>query len=136
MAIADILNKGVKVILDKERTLMYPMTAMGYLADVYGSVGEAFEAFAKVMPSSEAGKKTWKLTASIITTLNHFVVAGLRAEDPSITFEEVGTILNMANMPSAIAAVGETIRTWMPIPTKPAIEGLKEGADPSLPRPE
>ena len=125
MAIDNVLQKGVKVTLDKERTITYPMLAMGYLADVYGSIGEAFEAFQSVTPKAKPGTgkdkgkqvaESWKLDMKAIKVITHFITAGLLAEDETITFAEVSMVLDMNNMSDAITAVSTALMAYMPKP--------------------
>jgi hypothetical protein len=119
MAIEDILQRGVKVTLDRERVLMYPMYAMAYLAEQYGSVMEAFKAFQNLVPK---GKAAWGLDGESIKLLSHFLVAGLMTEDETITFKEVQKVLDMNNMAEAVTAVSEAMQKYLP--------QVKEGTTP------
>ena len=114
MGIENVLpEKGVKVTLDKERFLCFPMSAMGYLAEVYGGVIEAFSAFQEIMPKS-GDMTAWKLDKKTIDTLCHFVTAGMKTEDEDVTFRKVSTLLDMRNIGEVIKAVSEALRMYMP----------------------
>jgi len=113
MAVDNILQRGVKVTLDRERTLTYPMSAMAYLAEQYGSIVDTFTAFSKVMPSGK-GAATWRMDLETIKTIIHFTTAGLLADDPTITYAEVAQLIDMTNMGDVINAVAQALTAYMP----------------------
>lgn len=110
MAVENILKKGVKVTLDRERTLAYPMVAVAYLAEHYGDVVEAFTVFRSALPA--VGTK--KMELKTIQTLGRFLTAGLLADDPTITYDEVMLMLDMENMMAAVAAASEALTAYLP----------------------
>lgn len=113
----NVLQKGVKVTLDKSRTIAYPMSAMAYLAEVYGSVVDAFNAFQSIMPKpgdDGTDQGMFKLDLKTIEVLVHFVTAGFQAEDPDLTFQDVKALIDLNNFNEVMEAVTKALVAYMP----------------------
>ena len=73
-----------KVMLDKERNLIYDLNAFEELEELYGSLDGAFIAF---------GSGTHK-----IRNLKRFLFAGLVHEDEALTVKSVGKLIGYSNV--------------------------------------
>jgi hypothetical protein len=107
MSVDIVSPKKIKVILDKERTLFYPMGAYRALAKEYGSVGAALAKFSNV-----EGLRI--LDLETLDVIIAWVWAGLKHEDKGITQETVGDILTTDNLAPIIKAIGEALGLAMP----------------------
>jgi hypothetical protein len=102
--VVDIRPKPVKVMLDKERTLLFDLNAFACLEEEYGSVDEALDALAK-------GK---------IKALRAILWAGLQHDDESLTPKDVGKLLTLADLQRVAAVVNEALAQALPKPEKNA----------------
>jgi hypothetical protein len=96
----DIKQKGVPIILDKERHLVYDMNAYCILEDKYGDINKAF----KELESGSFHKTRWLIYVGL---LHDF-----RENDEKMTEEDIGSYLdttqkmNKAHSLIAIALFG------------------------------
>lgn len=100
--VADIRVKPVKIVLDKERTLLFDLNAFACLEEEYGSVDEALDALAK-------GK---------VKALRAILWAGLIHEDESLTVKDVGKLLTLAELQRVAEAVNEALAQALPKPNE------------------
>lgn len=78
----NVKDKGVKITLDKERTMLFDLNALCELEDSYDSVFDAFEDIQKMKMKS-------------IRSILH---ASLAHEDDSLTLKDVGKLVNTNNV--------------------------------------
>jgi len=84
--LADIRPKPIKVILDKERSLVYDFNALALIEEHYGSLADAMEA----------------LNKGSFKAIQVFLWAGLVHEDENLSLKEVGkwvpgVVLNLSD---------------------------------------
>lgn len=106
---ADIRPKPVKIMLDKERTLLFDLNAFVCLEEEYGSADEALDAFAK----------------GSIKAIRALLWAGLIHEDESLTPKDVGKLFTLADLPKVAEPLKEAIEQSLPKPEK-NVENLPE----------
>ncbi|MCL6611176.1 MAG: hypothetical protein K6T66_06525 [Peptococcaceae bacterium] len=102
--VSDIRPKPVKIMLDKERHLLYDLNAFACLEEEYGNIDGALDALAK-------GK---------VNALRAILWAGLVHEDESLTPKDVGKLLTLADLQRVAEAVNEALSHAMPQPEKNA----------------
>jgi len=78
----DLQNKGVEIMVDKKRRLIYDMNAYCLFEDKYGSVMDAF----KALETGSTHKERWLLWVG----LQH----DLREAGEEMTEEDIGTYLD------------------------------------------
>lgn len=78
----DIKNKGVEIMLDKKRHLVYDMNAYCMFEDKYGSITDAF----KALETGSIHKTRWLLWVGLQHDFNE--------TGESLTEEEVGSYFN------------------------------------------
>lgn len=96
----DVKNKVVKLTLldGVERTLRYDLNAMAELEDRYGSVDAAFEAMDK----------------NSIKAVRCVLWAGLIHEDPGLTEQKVGSLIDMKYLQELMSSVGQAFNADLP----------------------
>ena len=111
--IKDVKPKAVKITLTDgvERTIKFTLNAMAELEDRYGSVEEAFK----------------QLDNNSIKAVRCILWAGLIHEDPDLTEQQVGNLIDIQYMQELMASLGEAFDADMPEPEK-----LPENAEPKL----
>ena len=111
--VKDVKPKAVKITLTDgvERTIKFTLNAMAELEDRYGSVEEAFK----------------QLDNSSIKAVRCILWAGLIHEDPDLTEQQVGNLIDIQYMQELMASLGEAFDADMPEPEK-----LPENAEPKL----
>lgn len=116
MNVSDVKSKSVPITLQdgKERHLRFTLNALAELEDRYGSVEEAFK---KV----EGGTS--------IKALRTVIWAGLIWEDPDITEQDVGNLIDIAYMQEMIEALGGAFEADMPQTDSNAPAKLPAGSD-------
>lgn len=92
-------DAGVKVMLDKERTLKFDMNALCELEDS----GLGFEEIAEGLMERNFKK---------IRTILHAVMA--HEEDETFTVKQVGALVNMQNMEKVVSALAEALQASAP----------------------
>lgn len=104
----DVKNKVVKLTLldGVERTLRYDLNAMAELEDKYGSVDAAFEA----------------MDRNSIKAVRCVLWAGLLHEDPSLTEQKVGSLIDMRYLQDLMSTVGEAFNADLPKQENPDTE--------------
>lgn len=109
----DVKSKAVKITLTDgvERTIKFTLNAMAELEDRYGSVDEAFK----------------QLDNNSIKAVRCILWAGLIHEDPDLTEQQVGNLIDIQYMQELMTSLGEAFDTDMPEPEK-----LPETAEPKL----
>ena len=111
--VKDVKSKAVKITLTDgvERTIKFTLNAMAELEDRYGSVEEAFK----------------QLDNNSIKAVRCILWAGLIHEDPELTEQQVGNLIDIQYMQELMASLGEAFDADMPEPEK-----LPETAEPKL----
>ena len=84
-----------KVMLDKERNLIYDLNAFEELEEIYGSLDGAFIAF---------GSDSHKMR-----NLKNFLFAGLVHEDATLTPKKVGKLISYNNVEEVTTRVMEAV---------------------------
>lgn len=109
--VKDVKSKAVKITLTDgvERTIKFTLNAMAELEDRYGSVEEAFR----------------QLDNNSIKAVRCILWAGLIHEDPDLTEQQVGNLIDIQYMQELMASLGEAFDADMPEPEK-----LPETAEP------
>ena len=99
--VGDIKPKVVKLTLSDgvERTLKFDLNAMAELEDKYGSVDAAFE----------------MLDKNSIKALRFILWAGLVHEDPDLTEQKVGSLIDMQYMSELMSTLGTAFAADMPV---------------------
>lgn len=111
--VKDVKSKDIKITLNDgvERTIKFTLNAMAELEDRYGSVDEAFK----------------QLDNNSIKAVRCILWAGLIHEDPELTEQQVGNLIDIQYMQELMASLGEAFDADMPEPEK-----LPETAEPKL----
>lgn len=109
----DAKSKAVKITLTDgvERTIKFTLNAMAELEDRYGSVDEAFK----------------QLDNNSIKAVRCILWAGLIHEDPDLTEQQVGNLIDIQYMQELMSSLGKAFDADMPEPEK-----LPETAEPKL----
>lgn len=94
----NVKETGVKIQLDKERTMLFDLNALCELEEQYGTLDEALD-----------GLK--KMSFKAIRKLLH---ACLVHEDESLTEKEVGKLVNMDNMQDIASKITEAFNQSSP----------------------
>lgn len=99
--VQDVKNKVVKIKLNDgvERELKYDLNAMAEMEDRYGSVDAAFEA----------------LDSNSIKAVRFILWVGLIHEDPSLTEQKVGSLIDMQYLQELMGTLGEAFSADMPV---------------------
>lgn len=99
--LADARAKLVKITLNDgvERTLKFTLNAMAELEDKYGSVQAAFDKLQK---------------ENSLKALRSVLWAGLLHEDPTITEQQVGDLIDLASMQSMVTTLGDAMDAAFP----------------------
>ena len=100
-------DKGVKILLDKERTLKFDLNALCILQDEFENLDEAFKGL---------GKKDFK----VIRKLIYAVLA--HEEDDSFNEKKAGSLVTIQNITEVAEALAEALSDSMPDD-----EGTEEG---------
>lgn len=111
--VKDVKSKAVKITLTDgvERTIKFTLNAMAELEDRYGSVEEAFK----------------QLDNNSIKAVRCILWAGLIHEDPDLTEQQVGNLIDIQYMQELMASLGEAFDSDMPVAEK-----LPDNAEPKL----
>lgn len=111
--VKDVKSKAVKITLTDgvERTIKFTLNAMAELEDRYGSVEEAFK----------------QLDNNSIKAVRCILWAGLIHEDPDLTEQQVGNLIDIQYMQELMTSLGEAFDADMP-----ESEKLPETAEPKL----
>jgi hypothetical protein len=111
--VKDVKAKAVKITLTDgvERTIKFTLNALAELEDRYGSVDEAFK----------------QLDNNSIKAVRCILWAGLIHEDPELTEQQVGNLIDIQYMQDLMASLGSAFDADMPEP-----EELPETAEPKL----
>lgn len=104
--VKDVKNKVVKITLQDgvERTLRYDLNAMAEMEDRYGTVDAAFEA----------------MDNNSIKAVRFVLWAGLIHEDPNLTEQKVGSLIDMQYLQELMGTVGEAFSADLPVQELPA----------------
>ena len=111
--VKDVKSKAVKITLTDgvERTIKFTLNAMAELEDRYGSVDEAFR----------------HLDNNSIKAVRCILWAGLIHEDPDLTEQQVGNLIDIQYMQELMASLGDAFDADMP-----EAEKLPESTEPKL----
>ena len=111
--VKDVKSKAVKITLTDgvERTIKFTLNAMAELEDRYGSVEEAFK----------------QLDNNSIKAVRCILWAGLIHEDPDLTEQQVGNLIDIQYMQELMASLGDAFDADMP-----EAEELPESTEPKL----
>lgn len=98
--VKDVKPKTVKITLidGVERTIKFTLNAMAELEDRYGSVEEAFK----------------QLDNNSIKAVRCILWAGLIHEDPDLTEQQVGNLIDIQYMQELMASLGDAFDVDMP----------------------
>lgn len=98
--VKDIQNKPIKITLTDgvERTIRFTLNAMAELEDKYGTVDAAFE----------------QLDKGSIKAVRFILWAGLIHEDPDLTEQQVGNLIDIQYMQSLMTSIGTAFDADMP----------------------
>lgn len=112
-SVEDVKSKAVKITLTDgvERTIKFTLNAMAELEDRYGSVEEAFK----------------QLDNNSIKAVRCILWAGLIHEDPDLTEQQVGNLIDIQYMQELMASLGDAFDADMP-----EAEKLPESTEPKL----
>lgn len=102
--LADIRPKPVKVMLDKERTLLFDLNTYAEIELEYGSVEKALDDLQK-------GK---------INALRVILWAALHQEDESLTIKDAGKLFTLADLQRISKLLNEAISQSMPTVENPS----------------
>lgn len=110
--VKDVKAKTVKITLSDgvERTVKFDLNAMAELEDRYGSVDEAFA----------------MLDKNSIKAVRFILWAGLVHEDPNLTEQKVGSLIDMQYMQELMSSLGNAFGADMPVE-----QALPDGTDPN-----
>lgn len=111
--VKEVKSKAVKITLTDgvERTIKFTLNAMAELEDRYGSVEEAFK----------------QLDNNSIKAVRCILWAGLIHEDPDLTEQQVGNLIDIQYMQELMASLGDAFDANMP-----EAEKLTENTEPKL----
>ena len=98
--IKDVKAKDIKITLSDgvERTLRYDLNALAEMEDRYGSVGAALKA----------------LENNSIKAVRFVLWAGLIHEEPGLTEQKVGSLIDMKLIQELVGSVGDAFEADMP----------------------
>lgn len=96
--LSDIRPKPVKVMLDRERSLVYDLNAFAALEEEYGDVDKALDAFAK----------------GSIKAVRAILWAGLIHEDETLKPVDVGRMITLQDLASIAQSINEAVALSMP----------------------
>ena len=104
--VKDVKSKAVKITLTDgvERTIKFTLNAMAELEDRYGSVEEAFK----------------QLDNNSIKAVRCILWAGLIHEDPDLTEQQVGNLIDIQYMQELLNTVEIALDSDMPDQAEPA----------------
>lgn len=111
--VKDVKSKAVKITLTDgvERTIKFTLNALAELEDRYGSVDEAFK----------------QLDNNSIKAVRCILWAGLIHEDPELTEQQVGNLIDIQYMQELMASLNDAFESDMPVAEK-----LPDNAEPKL----
>ena len=111
--VKDVKSKAVKITLTDgvERTIKFTLNALAELEDRYGSVDEAFK----------------QLDNNSIKAVRCILWAGLIHEDPELTEQQVGNLIDIQYMQELMMSLGDAFDADMP-----KNEKLPENTEPKL----
>lgn len=98
--VKDVKSAAVKITLTDgvERTIKFTLNAMAELEDRYGSVEEAFK----------------QLDNGSIKAVRCILWAGLIHEDPDLTEQQVGNLIDLQYLQELMSSIGEAFDNDMP----------------------
>lgn len=88
----------ISVVLDKPRSLCYDLNALIALEEIDGTVNEVME----------------KLQKGSLKAVRSLLWAGLLREDPDITMQQVGAMIDMNSLPIIAEAITKAVEGAMP----------------------
>ena len=111
--VKDVKSKDIKITLNDgvERTIKFTLNALAELEDRYGSVDEAFK----------------QLDNNSIKAVRCVLWAGLIHEDPELTEQQVGNLIDIQYMQELMASLNDAFDSDMPVAEK-----LPDNAEPKL----
>jgi len=94
--VKDVKSKDIKITLNDgvERTIKFTLNALAELEDRYGSVDEAFK----------------QLDNNSIKAVRCILWAGLIHEDPELTEQQVGNLIDIQYMQELMASLNDSIQ--------------------------
>lgn len=111
--VKDVKSKDIKITLNDgvERTIKFTLNALAELEDRYGSVDEAFK----------------QLDNNSIKAVRCILWAGLIHEDPELTEQQVGNLIDIQYMQELMASLNDAFDSDMPVAEK-----IPDNAEPKL----
>ena len=98
MALRDVKETAVPIVLDKPRNIVFDLNAFSELEEIYGSMDAAFKAM-----------QTGSMKAA-----RTLLWAGLLHEDDALTVKQVGAMVTMPTLESVMNAISEALLGAMP----------------------
>lgn len=92
--------RPIKIMLDKERNLLFDLNAFEELEEIYGDLATAFKSF-------EEDKKQ-------IKNVKNFLCAALKYEDETLTPAKIGTMIDYSNLTKIIGMIWDGIVNNIP----------------------
>lgn len=97
-SLRDIRPKPVKLMLDKERHLLFDLNALAALEDEYGGIEKALSAMEK----------------GSVKAIRALIWAGLVHEDENLTPNAVGKMIGFAALSDLVAVLNEALGQALP----------------------
>ncbi len=98
MALRDVKEMAVSLVLDKPRTIKFDLNAFAVLEDKYGSMEKAFQA----------------MQSGSIKAARTLLWAGLLHEDENLTERQAGGMVTLARMEEVMDSVTKALTEAMP----------------------
>lgn len=100
--VSDVRQTGVKIMLDRERTLKFDLNAFATLEEKHGSVQVAME----------------KMSQGNMAAFRTMLWCGLVHEDPELTEQQVGSMVDMAALKEISEKIDQAMTMSTPSPDK------------------
>lgn len=98
--LSDVRPKAVKVMLDRERSLLYNLNAFALIEEEYGGIQDALDA----------------LVQGSVKAMRCILWAGLVHEDETLIQKQVGAMIDLAGMTELVGQINEAISQALPQP--------------------
>ncbi|NFO71319.1 hypothetical protein FDC51_14385 [Clostridium botulinum] len=101
----DIKQAGIKVILDKERYVIFDLNALCELEEKYDSIEKALETL------------TPKTGMPKMKDVRYIFYLGLKTDDEQLTEKKVGSLITLNNIEIITDVIGNAMSGSLPEPT-------------------
>lgn len=102
-------KSGVKIVLDKERTLIYNLNSLIELEREFETLQNVFILLNEIGNELDDGQGFKRLTE-----IRYLLTLGLKAEDPDITEEKVGEMVDHAMLPDVLGHIAMALVQSLP----------------------